>query len=240
MGQMIAVAPSPSALSPVSCAAIIGDAIDCEAYPNGMGTEAQWNTTSSVDHQAYSYSKTVAEKAAWDMVKGQQRWDLVVINPSLVLGPGLNADATSESFNLFKQLGNGKMKSGVPDFAIGMIDLRDLAIAHYNAGFTPEANGRNIISADNSDSLTLGKTLRQHYGDAYPFPQKNLPKFMVWLMAPLVGFKRKMIKLNVGHKWQVDNSKGKRELRMSYRPMQQTVIDFFQQMIDTGKVRPKG
>jgi len=222
-----------------SCAAIIGDAIDCEGYPNGMGTEAQWNSTSSVEHQAYSYSKTVAEQAAWEMVKGQQRWDLVVINPSLVLGPGLSADATSESFNLFRQLGNGKMKSGVPDFSIGMVDVRDLAIAHYNAGFIPEANGRNIISAENSDFLTLGKILRQHYGDAYPFPQKNLPKFLVWLMAPLVGFKRKMIKLNVGHKWQVDNSKGKRELGISYRPMQQTVVDFFQQMIDKGMVKPK-
>lgn len=222
-----------------SCAAIIGDAIDCERYPNGVGTEAQWNTTSTVEHQAYSYSKTVAEQAAWEMVKGQQRWDLVVINPSLVLGPGLGADATSESFNLFKQLGNGKMKSGVPDFSIGMVDVRDLAIAHYNAGFTPEANGRNIISAENSDFLTLGKILRQHYGDAYPFPQKNLPKFMVWLLAPLVGFKRQMIKLNVGHKWQVDNRKGKRELGISYRPMEQTVVDFFQQMIDKGMLTPR-
>lgn len=222
-----------------SCVAIIGDAIDCEAYPEGMGTEAQWNTSSTVEHQAYSYSKTVAEQEAWNRVAGQQRWDLVVINPSLVLGPGLNADATSESFNLFRQLGNGKMKSGVPDFSIGMVDVRDLAIAHFNAGFIPEAHGRNIISAENSDFLTLGKILRQHYGDAYPFPQKTLPKFLVWLMAPLAGFKRKMIKQNVGYKWQVDNSKGLRELGISYRPMEQTAVEFFQQMIDSGKVKAK-
>ena len=223
-----------------SCAAIIGDALDCEAYPGGMGTEAQWNHSSTVDHEPYSYSKTVAEQEAWKMVAGQQRWDLVVINPSLVLGPGLNADATSESFKLFRQLGNGEMKSGVPNFSIGMIDVRDLAIAHYNAGFIPAANGRNIISAQNSDFLTLGKILRQHFGDAYPFPQKNLPKLLVWLIAPLVGLKRKMISRNVGYKWQVDNSKGKRELGLSYRPMEQTVIEFFQQMIDTGRVKAKG
>lgn len=223
-----------------SCAAIIGDALDCEAYPDGMGTEAQWNHSSTLDHQPYSYSKTVAEQEAWKLVAGQERWDLVVINPSLVLGPGLNADATSESFNLFRQLGNGQMKSGVPDFSIGMVDVRDLAIAHYNAGFTPAANGRNIVSAVNSDFLTLGSILRQHYGEAYPFPQKTLPKWLVWLVAPLAGFKRKMISRNVGYRWQVDNRKGIRELDIRYRPMEQTVIDFFQQMIDSGKVRPRG
>jgi dihydroflavonol-4-reductase len=61
---------------------------------------------------------------------------------------------------------------------------------------------------------------------------------MVWLVAPLVGFTRKMISRNVGYKWQVDNSKGRRELGISYRPMETTVVEFFQQMIDTGKVRP--
>jgi dihydroflavonol-4-reductase len=216
-----------------SCAAIIGDAKDCLGYPNGIATEAQWNVTSTVNHQAYSFSKTVAEQAAWDINKAQSRWDLVVINPSFVIGPGIRPDSTSESFNLVKQMGDGSMKSGVPDFSIGVVDVRDVAEAHVMAGFKPEAQGRHIISAENSDFITLASILKKKYGAAFPFPAKVLPKLLVWLIAPAAGFKRKMIWLNVGFPWRVDNAKSIRELGMKYRPVEVSIVDFFQQMIDS-------
>jgi dihydroflavonol-4-reductase len=215
-----------------SCAAIIGDAKDCEGYPHGIATEAQWNTTSTLHHQAYSYSKTVAEHAAWKMNKAQNRWDLVVINPSLVIGPGLNPNATSESFNLLQQLGGGSMKFGVPEFYIGVVDVRDLAVAQYAAGFSPKAEGRHIISAENTDFLSLAMILRKKFGNAYPLPKSIMPKFVIWIVAPVVGFKRKMINFNVGYKWRVDNSKSITQLGVKYRPVDVSIIEFFQQMID--------
>jgi nucleoside-diphosphate-sugar epimerase len=215
-----------------SCAAIIGDAKDCESYPNGVATEAQWNTTSTIDHQAYSYSKTLAEHAAWEINKAQNRWDLVVINPSFVIGPGLNPKATSDSFTQVKKLGDGSMKTGVPLIYIGVVDVRDVAEAHFAAGFTPGAEGRHIISAENTDFLSLSLMLRKKYGNAYPIPQRILPKFIVWLMAPLVGFKRKMMSLNVSYHWKVDNSKSIKQLGMKYRPIDVSIVEFFQQMID--------
>lgn len=72
-----------------SCAAIYGDNADLKATPNGIFTEKIWNTSSSLEHGAYSYSKTVAEKEAWEINKKQDIWDLVVINPTLVIGPGI-------------------------------------------------------------------------------------------------------------------------------------------------------
>jgi nucleoside-diphosphate-sugar epimerase len=216
-----------------SCAAIIGDAKDCARYPNGIATEEQWNVSSTVHHQPYSYSKTVAEKAAWEINKAQNRWDLVVINPSLVIGPGINPESTSESFNLVRQLGDGSMKSGVPDFSIGVVDVRDLAEAHFMAGFKPEAHGRHIISAENTDFITLANFLKKKFGSAYPFPGKIIPKILVWLIAPSAGFTRKMIWLNVGYPWRVDNARSIRELGMRYRPIEVSIVDFFQQMIDS-------
>jgi dihydroflavonol-4-reductase len=38
----------------------------------------------------------------------------------------------------------------------------------------------------------------------------------------------------VGYPWRVDNSKSIRELRMNYRPVEESITDFFQQMIDSG------
>ena len=119
-----------------SCAAIYGDNADLKSTPNGVFTEDVWNTTSSLKHQAYSYSKTVAEQEAWRINKAQSHWDLIVINPSLVLGPAINPDGvTSESFNIVKQLGDGTAKQGAPRMGIGVVDVRDVAQAHFNAGF---------------------------------------------------------------------------------------------------------
>ncbi len=221
-----------------SCAAIIGDAVDCESYPKGIATEDNWNISSTPNHQPYSYSKTVAEKAAWEINLAQNRWDLVVINPSLVIGPGINPNATSESFNLIRQLGDGTMKAGVPQFYIGVVDVRDLAEAHYKAAFKPNAKGRHIISAENTEVMRLSEILQKKYGDAYPFPKQYLKRFFVWLVAPLTEFSYRMIWRNVGFKWQVNNSKSKKELGMKYRPIETSVIDFFQQMIDNHAVSP--
>jgi dihydroflavonol-4-reductase len=217
-----------------SVAAVFGDAADLLDYPDQTATEEHWNTSSSPSHQAYSYSKTVAEREAWRIAGEQNRWDLVVINPSLVIGPGLNPRATSESFNLIRQLGDGQMKSGAPDFRVGVVDVRDVAEAHFRAGFTPEAAGRHIISAAASSFMDMADILRRHHGDAYPFPKRIVPKWLVWLMAPMVGFERRMISRNVGHTWKIDNRKGIEKLGMNYRPVEESITELFQQMIDNG------
>ncbi|NLR91984.1 NAD-dependent epimerase/dehydratase family protein [Flammeovirga agarivorans] len=216
-----------------SCVAIIGDAKDNLHLPNTTADESIWNTTSSVTHQPYNYSKTVAEQEAWEINRKQDRWDLVTINPSFVLGPGINPRSTSESFQIIKQMGDGSMKMGAPGLHIGMVDVRDLAEAHFNAGFLPNANGRNIISNVSLTVLEMANLLRDKFGNEYPLPKKELPKFMVWLLGPLQGLSRKMVSKNFGYKWLVDNSKSIKELEMNYRPAKETLNDFFQQMVDT-------
>jgi dihydroflavonol-4-reductase len=219
-----------------SCAAIYGDNADLAKTPNGVFTEETWNTSSSVEHQAYSYSKTVAEREAWDIVEKQDRWDLVTVNPTLVMGPGINPHGTSESFTMMKQYGDGTLKAGTPRWGFGIVDVRDLAEAHYRAGFTPEAKGRHIINGHNSDLADLVEPLRKHFGDAYPFPTRTMPKWLIWLVGPMVNkaMTRKSVSLNINLPWKGDNSKSKRELGMSYRPLEETIVDFFQQMVDAG------
>ncbi len=219
-----------------SCAAIYGDNIDLEKTPNGVFTEDIWNTSSSLKHGAYSYSKTVAEQEAWKINKAQDQWDLVVINPSLVLGPGINPFGTSESFNMVKQMGDGTMKSGAPKFGMGTVDVRDLAEAHLKAAFLPQAKGRHIISGNNSDILSIAMTLLPKYGDKYPIPRTAAPKWLVWLLAPFLGggMTRKVVSKNINVPWKADNSKSIRELGINYRPLRETMNDMFQQMIDNG------
>lgn len=218
-----------------SCAAIYTDAIDCQQGPDGALTEEMWNTTASIDYQPYSLSKTLAEKKAWELQGEQDRWDLVTINPSLVMGPALNAGAvTSESYNLLKQMGDGTMKMGAPRLAIGMVDVRDVAEAHFQAGFTPTAQGRYITSAHNTNFLELAQSLLPKYGDRYPLPKRALPKWLVMLVGPIMnkGMTRRYVRNNVDIPFKADNSKIKRELGIQFRPMQETMEDSFQVLID--------
>ncbi|HMM11617.1 MAG TPA: NAD-dependent epimerase/dehydratase family protein [Bacteroidales bacterium] len=219
-----------------SVAAIIGDAADCLTFPGGIATEEQWNTTSSLKHQPYSYSKTMAERKAWEIAGQQQQWDLVVINPSFVIGPGLKAHSNAESFNIIRQMANGMLRFGAPDLAIGVVDVRDLAEAHYRAAFRPEASGRHIISARESSLLELATILRNTFGNRYPFPKRTLPNGIIWLMAPLAGLSRRMVSRNMGQPWKVDNSKGIRQLDMKYRPVEESITEMFDQIVKAGLV----
>ncbi|MCV0429085.1 MAG: NAD-dependent epimerase/dehydratase family protein [Roseibium sp.] len=221
-----------------SCAAIYTDAIDCHAAPGGVLTEEVWNETASLSYQPYSYSKTLAEKEAWKIASGQSRFKLVTVNPSLVVGPALSKKPTSESFNIVRQMGDGTMKQGAPKLGIGAVDVRDLAKAHVAAAFSPDAEGRYIVSAYNTNLLEIGKTLIEKYGDAYPIPRNSLPKWIVWMVGPIVsGISRKFVENNVNVKWKADNSKGKRVLGITYRPLQESMEDMFEQMIQTGMFR---
>lgn len=219
-----------------SVAAIIGDAVECLNYPGGKATEAHWNLTSNLKHQPYSYSKTMAERKAWEMVNAQSRWQLVVINPSFVIGPGLKAHANAESFNIIRQMANGMLRFGAPDFTIGVVDVRDLAEAHYRAAFYPNANGRNILSARETNLLELAEMLRASYGNRYPFPKRTLPNGIIWLMAPLAGLSRKMVSKNMGQPWKVDNSKSIRDLGITYRNVNKSITEMFEQMVKAGLI----
>lgn len=221
-----------------SCAAIYGDNQDLQGVPGGVYTEEHWNTSSSVDHQPYQYSKVAAEREAWTMAKAQSRWDLVCINPSLVLGPSLTNASHSTSIATLRDLGSGKMRTGVPNLVFGLVDVRDVARAHILAGDTPAAQGRHILSAGEMSMLQMARALAPKF-PRYPFPTFEIPKAMAWLVGPLftAGVTRAFVSRNVGWPLRFDNSKSRRELGVQYRALDQTLAEHFQQLIDDGQLR---
>ena len=225
-----------------SCAAIYTDAIECHHLPGGKFTEEVWNTTASLEYQPYSYSKTLAERKAWDMAGAQERWDLVVINPSFVMGPPLNPKASSsDSLNALKQMGDGTLKFGVPKMSNGLVDVRDVADTHYAAGVTPAAHGRYITSGHNTNFLEMARALQPKFGKDYPIPKKALPKWLLMIVGPMVNklLTRRFIKNNINVEWRADNSKIKEELGISFRPMKESMEDAFQALVDNGVLDSK-
>lgn len=220
-----------------SVVSVYGDVIDARDLPDNLLNETHWNTSSSVDHSPYNYSKVAAEREAWRMQKEQTRWDLVTINPGMVYGPSLTTLSQSASIDTLVSMGDGRLKTGVPDLISGFVDVRDVARAHVLAAFKPDATGRYLLVAGELSLLDMGKILLARYGDRYPFPRKTLPKFLVWTVGPMMSpITRKFVSRNVGYPIRFDNRRSI-ELGVRYHPVQQTLEEHFQQAIDDGLLK---
>jgi nucleoside-diphosphate-sugar epimerase len=173
------------------------------------------------------------------MAGKQKKWDLVTLNPGWILGPSLSKRVDSASIKTMIEFGDGTYKSGVPNLWNAMVDVRDVAGAHIKAGFTPAASGRHILVSAEATLLDLGTILKKNFGDRYPFPTKEPPKPLFWLVAPFFGFTRKWVSKNVGCKISFDNAYSKQDLGMDYIPLEQTVTDHFQQLLADGLLAQK-
>ena len=208
-----------------SVVAIMGDASEAQGYPNKLVTEDHWNQTSSVDHQPYAYSKTVAEKRAWEMEEAQSHWDMVTIHPSFVLGPSLSGRLDSASQGFIKQMIGGGFKMGVPGLTFGVVDVREIARAHIQAAINEKAAGRYIVSNQEASMLDFAKIIDQQQPGVFPLPKGNIPKFMLYLAGPSQGFSWKFIRNNVGLTFHYDNHRSTEELGIEYRPFEETLKD---------------
>ena len=212
-----------------SCAAMFGDNIDLNPLKDKTLTENSWNTTSSLKHNPYSHSKTLAEQAAWDIAKQQSQWQMIALNPCLVMGPSISPYSNSESLHLLRQFKEGALRPGVANIGIGIVDVRDVAQAHFNALISKTATGRHILCGHSTSFLEIAHILYDNFGATYPIPHRALPKALCWLVGPyaLRGITRKYIEKNVNIPWQADTRKSISELNMSYRSLPDTLIDAF-------------
>ncbi len=214
-----------------SVAAIHGDNIDIKSTKGNIFKEEYWNTTSSEKNNPYPYSKYLAEVEAWTMQKKQTRWTMTTINPSFVFGPSLSIRTDSTSIKTMLQLGNGTFLVGVPELYFGVVDVRDVALAHIKAFQLENSSGRHILCADSIELFEIGKILKKHF-PKYWFPLGRVPYFLIWLVAPLLGFTRDYIEKNMGVKLAYDNSYTKKDLNFDFRNIEDTFRDHFEQLID--------
>ena len=112
--------------------------------PSGRYGPDAWSDTNA-NIGAYAKSKTLAERAAWDAVAGSSV-ELVVVNPGAVFGPSLGAEIDGQSVALMTDMIRGKMPM-IPDIAMGMVDVRDVARLHVAAMTAPAAAGKRFIAA---------------------------------------------------------------------------------------------
>jgi nucleoside-diphosphate-sugar epimerase len=117
----------------------------------------------------YPMSKTLAEQAAWDFVKGKH-FDLVVINPAFVIGTLLQPSVNDSAALVGEYLSGStdKYQNGT----MGFVDVKDVALAHILAYEKPEAEGRYILCERVLHNKDLVQILRKMFPE-YPVPTES-------------------------------------------------------------------
>jgi len=130
---------------------------------------------------AYAKSKTLAERAAWQAAEGGTM-ELVVLNPGAVFGPSLGATIDGQSVAMISDLIAGKMPM-IPDVAMGMIDVRDVAQLHVKALTAPGAAGKRFIAAS-ADPVAMATVARVLRNEGYSkVPSRQAPNLLLRFMG---------------------------------------------------------
>ncbi len=144
-------------------------------------TESDWTELHSPLTNAYSKSKTMAEKAAWSLVREFPEIKLTTINPGLVLGPALGPK-TGTSLQLIQRLMRGKDPL-IPRLGFPVVDVRDVATMHVRALQTPESAGSRFIATERFMWMQdIAAILKAEYPDRR-IPTRLAPDWLVKFMA---------------------------------------------------------
>jgi dihydroflavonol-4-reductase len=148
-------------------------------------SEEDWSDPDYADDcPPYPASKTIAERAAWDFVRGNAAdMELVTINPVAVFGPILSADVRT-SVGVIAQLLGGKIPMA-PNAGLQLVDVRDVSRAHIAAMELPEAAGqRYALAGEFYTLLDTAVVLREAFPEyAAKLPRRKLPSVLVRLLS---------------------------------------------------------
>ncbi|GLQ29570.1 SDR family oxidoreductase [Litoribrevibacter albus] len=210
-------------------------AITDEPDNHHVFTEADWNTKSSLDRNPYYFSKTKAEQAAWKFMEDSDlTFDMVVINPFIVIGPSYGP-----SLNTSNQIIRDIMKGLFPTIMTvnwGFVDVRDVAKAHILAMETPEASGRYLCANQSMTMTELVQFLKDSGYRNYRLPLVNMANPLGTKVMKLLSYTQPKgvgtyMRTNMGKAMQFDNSKIKNELKIEFIPAKESILAAVEDML---------
>ena len=201
-----------------------------------VSDETVWTDLDDPTVSAYARSKTLAERAAWDLIGASGGGTtLATVNPSVVLGPVLSRDF-SDSVQAVQRLLSGRVP-GLPRLGFSFVDVRDVADLHIRAMTAPEAAGQRFIAAgDFAWMADLAALLRAGLGDAArKVPTRRVPDLVVRLAA-LFDKSLAAVAPRLGEKRAFTSAKAQIVLGWRPRSLEETVLDCARSLIAIGAV----
>jgi dihydroflavonol-4-reductase len=163
----------------------------------------------------------------------QDGTDIVILNPTLVLGPG---DVHLSTGEIVVMIAQGKAIA-VPPGVINIIDARDAAAGHIAAATKGRSGQRYILGGGNYSIMEVGQIITKMAGI-------NPPKFILpsWVVdlyikiadaLPFIPFPHDHVRAY--HTWQGFNTeKARNELGLITRPIEETARDGITWFADRG------
>ena len=187
---------------------------------------------------AYEKSKNLAEKAAWDFVAGlpeDKIFELSVINPGFVIGP-LLVTTQATSGVIIKTFMHKEMPV-VPRIGMGMVDVKDVALAHIKAMTLPEAAGKRHILAIPATFIDLTTALdREFKSQGYNIPTRVAPNFLMRI-AGCFDDQAKATLPYVGRMWNINNDRMTKMLGIQPSDVQEAAVSMAYSLIERGIVK---
>jgi len=192
--------------------------------PGAEFTEEDWTDPDTPGLAAYPRSKAIAERAAWDLMEQDSGGtELVVVNPTFILGPTLTAELRS-SMQLIKAMLDGTM-SVAPRARMGVVDVRDVADLHIRAMAEPKAAGKRFLGVADGPTTSfveVAGVLRRQLGPlAARVPTQE---------APGEDRPRPVI----------HNDRARDELGWRPRPVETTIVESAESLRDLGLLGAAG
>ncbi len=208
--------------------------------PAYVFSETDWNESAITDVLPYPKSKVLAERAAVafrNALPAAEQFELTAINPTFVFGPVDAQIHLRTSPQLVSELLRGKLPA-IPDFFFNLVDVRDVAEAHVRAMTHPSETlaDRYICFAEELHMAEICRRLRAMF-PGRPVPRWSIPTPLVYAYAV---FDRRLtwsyLRRALGRRIQLDARRVRDALGVTFRPIDETLRDTGQSMVDRGFV----
>lgn len=197
--------------------------------------EESWTDLANERLSPYVRSKTVAERAAWELMAESGATErLVTINPGAILGPLKSKDG-SYSLEAIERLLKGM--PGVPRIGFSFVDARDVADLHLRAMTNAAAGGERFIAvAEFRWMREVAETLRSRLGPAAAkVPSRGVPDLIVRAMGLFDPGVRSVVN-QLGRQVEFSSDKARTALGWTARPVADSVAETAESMVRLGIV----
>ncbi len=187
-----------------------------------------WTDLSNKNLLPYEISKTKSEKKMWEIVANSQI-GACAINPVLVLGPSLSGVLSMSNRLTIKKLFSLPF---VPDMAISVVGVQDVADAHVRAMESSKSNGKRFLLSEKTIKLIeLSKILRR--GGFKKVPKNVIPNIIFKFLALFIPSLRSIAK-RLGTFEKLSTKNANNILKWFPKSAESEIINSAQQLHDVG------
>jgi dihydroflavonol-4-reductase len=190
--------------------------------------ETDWTDLSNPLLTPYIRSKTLAERAAWEVAAANPALRLTMVNPGLVLGAPLD-DRFGTSLGVVERILAAK-DPAMPRASFPIVHVRDIARMHVAAIDNPAAEGRRFLGADAVASFADMARILKAALAGRRIVTREAPDFLIRFIG-LFDRSVGTIRPDLGRTYGVSSAAAREVLGIDFMNARQTIVESAQYLL---------